>query len=197
MNQKKMNKLGRKPITDWITPRKLIAAYSVHKSAGKAARALGVSKPTMLRYLRQYGLEINPRGGPWRKGMKLTRKSYSKFAQWLRENPDVELPKSPSKIAEITGLSSDTIRSYMKRLRNRIRERIKALPELREAEISAHDTLGTRWYFTQIVQYSLKFNKHTLEVTMCARMRDSEGHRVDTVFLFDSVEEIEELIKNE
>ena len=138
--------------TKGITLERIIKTYERYKTARHTAQILGISHPTVVKYLRQAGSTINPVGGHILKDILKGKeyKKHSAFAKWLRENPDVKLPRDHKKIAEITGLSFFIVDRYMKRRYNRALYYIRKLGDLRKynlkLEAEKADTDETYWW---------------------------------------------------
>jgi DNA-binding CsgD family transcriptional regulator len=76
---------------------------------------LGVSLRTLRRYLRRNGWNLPKKTNDY-------RSHWSKMAKWFRENPNVELPRNYSEIAEITGISLAAVTNYCSRRKAKARE---------------------------------------------------------------------------
>ena len=92
----------------------MVEDYKKGLSLNDLTEKYQVSKKTIQRRLIKYNVEMRPTGKP----LDLERRSptyhYGKMAQWLRENPDVKLPRSIKKISEMTGLPYNIIHTYIK-----------------------------------------------------------------------------------
>jgi hypothetical protein len=104
-----------------ITPEDLLELHDHCIDVDHLALDLGISKKTLLRHLKTFLTkeEIHYK----------IRKPYrhtSKFAQWLREHPDVKLPPSVPEIEKLTGLNRFIIHHYLNRRLNKYYKKVKA-----------------------------------------------------------------------
>lgn len=98
----------------------LIKLKDEGKTQREIAKILNCSLSSIYRRCKKHGIKF--RKGPEK------NKRWSSFSKWLKENPDVTLPHSVSKIAEITGCTEKAIKNYIGRERWRSRDLIKAKP---------------------------------------------------------------------
>ncbi len=74
-----------------------------------------VSKRTIQRRFKKLNVKMRP----FKKQIDIERETPTKhtgqFAKWLRENPNVPLPKSLKKISELTGVPYNVIHTYLQR----------------------------------------------------------------------------------
>lgn len=92
------------------------------KTAGLVAKELNVSLSWVYRKLK----EANYKGKPGPK--RGASRGHSTFGNWLRENPDLKLPRSPSKLAKMSGCTESAVRNYMYHERRKSREIVKNKP---------------------------------------------------------------------
>lgn len=81
---------------------------------------LNCSLTSIRRYLKRYDIVLKT--GNWRSH------KWSSFSKWLKENPNVTLPHSNSKIAKISGCSEQAVKNYIGRQRWKSRDLIKSKP---------------------------------------------------------------------
>ena len=102
-----------------ISEDRIVRTYESWGSCRKAADILGIHHSTVSKYLREAGIKVNESGWSYVNTEKLRdrhlHKRKGKFAQWLRDHQNVQLPRDYKKIAEITNLNYDTIRGYFRR----------------------------------------------------------------------------------
>lgn len=111
---------------------KIWRAYQTHKSCRKVAEIYGMSYQTVRRYLKEAGYELQKPGGYHLKGKKVPPFHYGCLAKWLRANPGVKLPRSPSAIADLTGCSLDSVKSYIYRRRKHEEAQSSIMARLRK-----------------------------------------------------------------
>lgn len=90
-----------------LTTDDLVMLYEQCESVDELARDLGCSTRTIRKYLNAEG--IRAKAKPHRK----PRRETGAFATWIRDNPDVTLPRSVSEIAALTGIKRTTINSHL------------------------------------------------------------------------------------
>jgi len=119
--------VGRRSLLDkcFFTVEDVVTAYE-EGDVKSAAKHFKTSTKTIRKYLKLGGLTL--KRGP-RKGQPHKSRHYSAFADWLRQNPKVVLPRSPSKIAEVTGCSLDAVKGYLYRRRLDLRKHVDELIE--------------------------------------------------------------------
>lgn len=95
-----------------ITPQRIIKTYQKYKTARRTAEVLGITHPTVTKYLKKAGITTYEPGWVSWQELRAGKESFkhSKFAEWLRNNEGVKLPRNIKRISEITKLSKDTIK---------------------------------------------------------------------------------------
>lgn len=171
---------------------RVLKAYDVYKTARGVARALGISHPTAAKYLRKYGKEVLEPGGHYARVRPGRTKRTSKFHKWLQENEGVVLPRSPKAQAELSGCSTDTIRSYWKRERKLFRESVKGVPDLRTKGVPLEDLDGAVYLSTEIRQYKLLADVTAFILYIDATLRN--GKKV--MFKVPDVEKLKKVYKD-
>ncbi len=168
-----MSKAGRPPITKYVKPERMVKAYEVHGSLTKAAKSLCVNTKTLRRILVLEGVEIHK---PVLEHVKIHRSptQESKFVRWLRANPNIKLPTNMKKISKISGLSYDTVKGYIWRRRKALVEILGSLPSIKTLPDTSFfiDTLGQKIYPSQIVDYSFKVTKLSMEATIIVVLKN-------------------------
>lgn len=117
------------------------------KSLRAAAERYGISPRTFRRYLHFYGYPTDL-GQPGRRaGSRTTH--YACVATWVREHPGVTLPRSVSKIADLTDCSIDAVKSYLKRRRQELAKEAELieLPKMLQDTQGRHiPVAAVAWY---------------------------------------------------
>ena len=112
-------------------PKLVARIIDLYKRTGNmrhVATELSISSWTVSKYVRLAGLAV-----PIKKNLIAgVRRHRSKLAEWIRENPNVKLPNTTKEIAKLTGLSIDTVRSYLGRRKMQAEAMKQDLPDLKE-----------------------------------------------------------------
>jgi hypothetical protein len=118
----------------------LINLYKQLKTVKAVADHLGWHKQTVSSHLKKAGVSIKPGR---RKGSVPVSKlhHYACLAEWIREHPDIKLPRNVEAIAEITGCTKDEVKSYLYRRRKIIQQRLRKLP-FKDSVNGIRDTEG-------------------------------------------------------
>jgi hypothetical protein len=168
--------------TKGITLERIIKTYERYKTARRTARVIGISHPTVVKYLKEANCIINPVGGHILKDILKGKeyKKHSAFAKWLRNNPDVKLPRDHKKIAEITGLSFFVVDRFMKRRYNRALYYINKLGDLRKYNIKLEaekaDSEETYWWpLCDLTTINVTIDKFELKVYIDGTVEAREG----------------------
>lgn len=111
--------MGRKG--NWPNRDTLLALYQKEGSANRVAKMLNMHPHTIRKYLKLYGASLQT--GP-QKG----RRRWSEFAQWVKDNPEEVLPPSVKEIHDLTGVSKDSIKSYLYRRRKEAKSLVMSQP---------------------------------------------------------------------
>lgn len=81
------------------------------------------------------------------------------------------LPRDVSKLRALSGCSKDSIVCYFYRRRKEVKERLAALPDLRDIDIELIDTFGNTYSTKSFTTYEYMFDKFSLHVKVIARDR--------------------------
>ena len=156
---------GPVPQHEKISHNKVIRAYNVFKEQTKVANLLGVGRHTVRRILKEHGVEttkyVTQEAG---------KRKWSAFADWLRKHPEEPLPRSIKGICEVTGLSYDTVRSYLYRCRKSMWDIIKELPPLHTVKATIVDVHGHEYPFSRLSNYSFEIDSYSMAVTLKAQV---------------------------
>lgn len=125
--------MGRKG--KWPNRDTLLDLFKKEGSADRVAKLLRMHPHTVRKYLKLYG-------APMKTGPQTGRRRWSAFANWLRENPEDVLPPSVREISELTGISKDSIKSYLYRRRREARSLIQSQPWLNGGSVLWTDSTG-------------------------------------------------------
>jgi hypothetical protein len=165
-------KRGRPPIEYYKNVNQILKAYKVHKTLVGAARALCIDVKTLKRVLQENGVEINkPSFTDIQKYGAMSRREGC-FAQWLRLYKGTKLPRNMREIAEITGCTYDSVKSYLRYRKERIKEVLRGLPDIREMDVNLVDTLGYYVSSKEIKSYEYHIDKYSCDVVMMITMFD-------------------------
>ena len=114
----------------------LLGLYKREGSAERVATVLGMHPHTVRKNLRKYTLlKTGPQKG---------RRRWSAFAQWIKLNPEDVLPPSIAGIHELTGISKDSIKSYLYRRRKEAKKVIQSQPWLNGGTVLLTDSAGVQ-----------------------------------------------------
>lgn len=165
--------MGRKKLTQQNPEflQILVQEYMRTGSQKKAAHRAGCSIRSARTYLHQQG--IFPKRGR-QKGRFYSKAYKGRFAQWLKENPTVELAgKTPPQIAQLSGCSAKDIREYFYRVEKAIQREVKTLPDLRKLNGSLKDLRGKLIPFKAISSYKIKTSGYRREILVEAKLKTS------------------------
>jgi hypothetical protein len=171
-------KRGRPSIYERMPKEKMIAAYKTYKTARAAARALGISHGTLIRVLKENDVKMLKNDEAKRLGKRRSIHTGT-FAKWLKENEGDILPRDFQKLQKMSGCSKNSISSYFYRRRRELKDRLKALPDLRNYHIAVIDDFGETHYTDWLERYEYLIDKFSLKVKMLAKKTDG------TSLLFD------------
>lgn len=150
---------------------------TLYRSLGtikKVAAHFNLSEKTIGKYLKTAGIETS-RGR--KKGKKIGPvKHHSALVKWVKENPDVELPRSITQISELTGCSVDTVKSYLKRRREDVLEYVENLPNLAEEKLLLYDVKGRPIPTQAISWYIRSVDKYGLEIIIRAQLKNGKSY---------------------
>ena len=96
-----------------LSDERLIRLWDTLKSTKKISAELGCSDQTTRKLLKEAGLDYSEIRVP------RARKNKGAFAQWLRENPSVTLPRDFKAISEMSNCSLSMVRTYFYREQDR------------------------------------------------------------------------------
>lgn len=154
-----------------VSPQKILKTYKELGSTVATAKRLGVSRHTVSRHLKVLGVVL-------KKGRKKGSQPHNKkqhsgcLPQWLREHPHAELPRSPKKIAELTGCSKDAVRTYLYRRRNQVLVAVGELPWLKSAKVMLTSVEGYMIPGKDIFRVeSIVVDPYTFRATVSVQLR--------------------------
>jgi hypothetical protein len=165
----------------------VISLYNSLGTVEKVAANFNLSPRTIRKYLKGAGVEMK-RGR--RFGVKVgSVKHHSALIDWIKENPEIELPRSVPEISALTGCSTDVVKSYLKRRRERVLDYVETLPNLLEKSLLLYDTKGNPIPTKAFEWYIRSVDKYGLDIIIRARLKNGKSH----VFR-NSMEEWEEIL---
>lgn len=147
-----------------MTHEELFELYKRLGSVRKTAAELGVCVNTILKHLKG---EMHPVGRP-RNPYPWKRQVRHPFQDWL-ENYKGELPRSPRKIAELSGFSASAVERWFRRRAHGAQAYLESLGDLREkAGVVLLDTQGRRILAGMLADYKYTVDYYNLVVTVQA-----------------------------
>lgn len=186
---------GRPRIENYVSPERIVKAYKVHKTLKSTANALCIDIKTLKRVLNDQGIEIHkPTYVEVQKYGAMSRREGC-FAKWLKHNPGVKLPPNVRKISEITGCSYDSVKSYLRRRRNVVKELVGSLPDIREIPGKLEDTLGYFVDTKNIKNYKYRINKYSCDVFILVELYDGTFTEIHISNIKDFQSKLEEVLK--
>jgi hypothetical protein len=178
---------------------KIIELYTRFQSLRLTAEALGIPKERCRRALHFYGVTcpkqkkvITDRGEleSIRFSAEVVPKHYyGKIATWLREHPMRKLPRSMYGIAEIIGVSPETVRSYFYRQRKQLKEKLAEFPDIVELPLELIDVNKNVYQTNEFASYCYVADYYSLFVTIKARLLNGSlvSFQIDNVTDFERV----------
>jgi hypothetical protein len=165
----------------------VISLYNSLGTVEKVAANFNLSPRTIRKYLKGAGVEMK-RGR--RFGVKVgSVKHHSALIDWIKENPEIELPRSVPEISALTGCSTDVVKSYLKRRRERVLDYVETLPNLLEKSLLLYDTKGNPIPTKAFEWYIRSVDKYGLDIIIRARLKNGKSY----VFR-NSLEEWQEIL---
>jgi len=171
---KEKAKRGRPSIYTRMSEEKMIAAYKRYRTARAAARALGISHATLIKVLKKNDVPMLKNDEAKRFG-KRTSIHTGSFAKWLRENEGDQLPRDFQKLQKMSGCSKNSISSYFYRRRKALKDKLKALPDLRRYHISVIDEFEEVYHTDTFERYEYLIDKFSLKVKVLAKLKKGEA----------------------
>lgn len=178
---------------------KIIAVYKILKSLNKTSKKLHVSKEYISRVLREAGIEQYnlPRAG--KVGITYTKEHRSKFVDWVKEHPDVKLPRDDSKLAKLTGINRNAITMLLHRRKKKVSKYVTEVIKKTIATINCdlqnhHDDLSYVLYleakFKDFLngQFNIYIDKYTTEIKV--KISDLD------IFIYKNVSEFKKFIED-
>ena len=95
------------------------------------------------------------------KAGKKKRVKRAHIIKWIREHPDVRLPRSLGAIVELTGCTRDAVKTYLFRQRRDARRVVDALPDLRLVPLILETTKGEPLISTGLDTYAISVDHWT------------------------------------
>lgn len=146
--------------------------YLESRTLSDAAEKLGLTRKTLAKYLHKEGIVMHPGR---KKGKQPPNKGYHHgcLAMYLRLHPAIILPKSPIRIAKLSGCTQDEVKSYLYRRRYSTREKIKKIPWTKGVG-AAFDSFGDPFPLQGIKHVeTITIDKFTFEGTITLILKDN------------------------
>ena len=187
--------MGRPKIENYKDPKQFVRAYQVHHTIAGASKALGVDVKTLKRVLTEQGVEIHkPTLVDIQKYGAMSRREGC-FARWLKEHSGHKLPANMRQIADITGCTYDAVKSYLRYRKERIKEVLKRLPDIRELDhATLVDTLGFYVSTKSIKNYRYRINKFSCDVFIVVELAEGGITEIHIENITDFENKIKEVL---
>jgi hypothetical protein len=134
-----------------------------------AAKVLGVSHTALLRWLTVNRSQVNVRMGalaPKASEYKKRRTKWAGLLRWVRENPNVKLPRSANAIAILTGCTQDQVKTYLCRQRRIARSFVDSMPPLRDLPITVLTSTKESLQLWDLTEYRFVIDHWSSVVTI-------------------------------
>ena len=182
----------RKGSIHYMMPREeIIKAYRKERSIKKAAKALGISHPIVIKVLHEANITMRKHGRPFKTSDYL-------LEDFIKKNPNVKLPKNIAKMAKLTNISKPTLYTYFRIRKNRILSKIATFPDLRRIDLILIYK-GKNIRTMDFMSYKYDVNRYDLKVTIKADvigLGEIEFPRTDYKTLRDAIDEAEKRKKD-
>lgn len=179
--------------------KKIIVVYKILKSLNKTSKQLHVSKEYIRKVLKEAGIkQYNlPRAG--KIGVTYTRDCKSKFIAWVKDHPDVVLPRDDTKLAELTGINKSAIKMLLHRRKKKISAYVNAVIKSTLDTVNCdlqnyHEDLSYAIYLEETFkdflsgQFNIYIDKYTTEIKV--KISDTE------VFIYKDVTDFKNFIED-
>jgi len=145
--------------------------FKIQPNTKALGEALGISKKTCQRYLKELGWGY-PKGRP--AGSKSKNKLTGGMAEWIRSHPEEKLSLKVTDIVTKTGLSLDQVKCFLYRIKKEQRDKVKALGDIRKYPGGVRGSRGTLVRFADMKEYSIKFNPFSEDLKVKALLKNNE-----------------------
>lgn len=167
-----MKKKGRPKTENYKDVNQIIEAYHFHKNFKTTADALCINVKTLKRILKENNIPFyHQTPEDIRKYGAMSRRTGC-FAKWLKEHPNEKLPPNMKEIHRITKCPYDSIKSYFRYRKEKIKEVLKSLPSIKGLDADLKDTLGNYIPTKSIKSYAFRINKFSCDVYMILTLKD-------------------------
>ena len=173
--QREKRHIGRPSIfEEGLSEKDILKVYEKGLSCRKGAAELGIDPKTYRKYLAKLGMSSagykRPSPGPtieFANGYRVP-----KLLLWCREHPHRKLPRSLKRIAQITEIPFETVRSYLVKRKHRMLLWAKSLGDLRalKGTIIIDDT-GRHIPVEMISSYEMRIDIYDLKVKLTIVLR--------------------------
>lgn len=182
--------MGRKSLLEAldITVHDLWAHYCEVASLEETAKYFSCSERVLRSYFRKAGFGPLPPGPKPCKNRSVPPTHRGCVADFIREHPDVKLPRSLQDIATVTGCSYAAVNGYFVRRRRFVREEVRKLPALIPLQIALPDPRGRLINSRYFVSYAYVVDPFTFDVVLKTRL--SNGAALDFRFILEDLIEI-------
>jgi len=152
----------------------VISLYDTLGTIDKVAAHFNLSGRTIRKYLKEAGVELT-RGRKF--GVKVgSVKHHSALVEWVREHPEVELPRSINEISSLTGCSIDVVKSYLRRRRERVLDYVEKMPNLSDRTLLLYDEKGRPIPTRAMEWYIRSVDKYGLEIIIRSKLKNGKNY---------------------
>jgi len=156
-----------------LTIDELADLYAREKSVKRVAAKLGMSRPTVTKWLKKANVKTLGHRPPIGPTVSMAGE-YGQVATWIRENPGVKIPRSSDKAAALIGCSVSAVRNYFYRRSKRVMKYIASFGDLRTLPLTLEDQSGRRIRTMFASTYTIKLRNRGYKVLVVMRIRDTD-----------------------
>lgn len=171
--QNRSTSSGRATLWNNLNRDRVIIAYKRFGTLRKAAEAVGVSREVLRKALVSYGVDIRSRS----EAVKINHRKqghHGKFAKWLATMEGKPLPRNMTKLIAMSGCTKSMVSCYFYRRRKAIKDRLKALPDLRTIKATLKDEFGNSYDTSDFKSYSYLIDKFSLKVEIIIVLKSEQ-----------------------
>jgi hypothetical protein len=145
-----------------VSVSKVLAAYKHFGSLRPTAKACGISKDTVKEVLKRNGVAQTKKTYLPKRASYNPKKLYSDFALWHKEHAnDKDLPSSVQELAQLAGVSADTVKCYFYRRRKQAAKILQDLPNLANLNITLEDIEGKNFNTQNLLEYRYVIDRYS------------------------------------
>jgi hypothetical protein len=160
-----------------ITEADFVRLFAQHKTCGRVAKVLGVTRETVQRHGKRLGLTVAPHR-PKRVGRPKVVSGYGRVVSWLRAEPGRKLPRRVADAALKIGVSKATVYSFIKYRQAEFSKYLKTFPRLDSINVMLQDVKGRAVPTRLLGDATVRFKLLTMEVIIEATLGDAATVRI-------------------